>query len=188
VYRTAVIRSLKQFRIPTKLQNLITLTLQNTTAQLRVNNDLTEAIDINTGVRQGDPLSALLFSMVIDIAMNNLDIRGNISTRLRQMCAYADDLLIVARARQAMMDTFIKLKNEAVESGSVVNMAKCSRNTSIETHINIEDMQFEKTKAFKYLGSIVNEDNSIEQEIQERIATGNRAYFANKMMFTSKQI
>jgi hypothetical protein len=65
---------------------------------------------------------------------------------------------------------------------------KHSRNTSIETHINIEDMQFEKTKAFKYLGSIVNEDNSIEQEIQERIAAGNRAYFANKIMFTSKQI
>jgi hypothetical protein len=66
VYRTAVIKSLKQFKIPTKLQNLITLTLQNTTAQVRVNNDLTDAININTGVRQGDPLSALLFSMVID--------------------------------------------------------------------------------------------------------------------------
>jgi hypothetical protein len=87
VYRTAVIKSLKQFRIPTKLQNLITLTLQNTTAQVRVNNDLTEAIDINTGVRQGEPLSALLFTIVIDIFMKNLDIRGNISRRLRQICA-----------------------------------------------------------------------------------------------------
>jgi hypothetical protein len=68
-----------------------------------------------------------------------------------------------------MMDTFIKLKNEAIESGLAVNMAKtkymkCSRNTSIETHINIEDMQFEKTIAFKYLGSIVNEDNSYKQK------------------------
>jgi hypothetical protein len=99
----------------------------------------------------------------------------------------------MARTRQAMMDTFIKLKNEGIESGFVVNMGKakymkCSRNASIETHINIEHMQFGKTKAFKCLGSIVNEDNSIEQEIQERIAAGNRAYFANKMMFTSKQI
>jgi hypothetical protein len=151
-YRTAVIKSLKQFRIPTKLQYLITLTLQNTTAQERVNNDLTEAIGINTGVRQGDPLSALLFSTVIDTVMKNLDIRGTISTTLRQICAYADDLLIMARTRQAMMDTFIKLKNEAIESGLVVNMAKtiymkCSRNTSIETHINIEDMQFEKNQS-----------------------------------------
>jgi hypothetical protein len=65
---------------------------------------------------------------------------------------------------------------------------KCSRNTSIEIHINIEDMRFERTKTFKYLGSIVNEDNSIEQEISERTAAGNRTYFANKMMFTSKQV
>jgi porphobilinogen deaminase len=117
VHRTAAIKSLKQFRIPIKLLNLITLTLQNATAQVGVNNYLTEAIDINTGVRQGDPLSALLFSMVIDAVMKNLDIRGNIYTRLRQICVYADDMLILARARQAMMDTFIKLKNEATESG-----------------------------------------------------------------------
>jgi hypothetical protein len=131
--------------------------------------------------------------MVIDIVMTNMDIRGNISTRLRQICAYADDIFIMARKRQAMMDTFIKLKNEAIESGLVVNMTKtkymkCSRNTSIETHINIKDMQFEKTNEFRYLGSIVNEDNSVEQEIQERIAAGNRAHFANKIMFTIKQI
>jgi hypothetical protein len=110
VHRTAAIKSLKQFRIPTKLQNLITLTLQNMTAQVRVNNDLTEAIDINRGVWQGDPLSALLCSMVVDTVMRNLDIRGNISTRLRETCAYADDLLVMARTRQAMVDTFIKLK------------------------------------------------------------------------------
>jgi hypothetical protein len=48
VHRTAVIKSLKQFRIPKKLQNFITLTLQNTTAQVRVNNDLTETTDTNT--------------------------------------------------------------------------------------------------------------------------------------------
>jgi hypothetical protein len=124
VHRTAVIKSLKQFGILIKLQNLITLTLQNTTAQVRVNNDLTEAIYINTGVRQGDPLSALLFSMVLDTVMKNVDIRGNISVRLRQICAYTDDLLILARTQQAMIDTFIKLKNKAIESGLVVNVAK----------------------------------------------------------------
>jgi hypothetical protein len=38
-----------------------------------------------------------------------------------------------------------KLKNDAIDSGLVVNMVKtkyikCSRNTSIETHVNIEGM------------------------------------------------
>jgi hypothetical protein len=51
---------------------------------------------------------------------------------------------------------------------------ECTRNISTETHIIIQDMQFQKTKAFKYLGSILNEDNSFKQENQERIAARNR--------------
>jgi hypothetical protein len=43
----------------------------------------------------------------------SLDIRGNISTRLRQVCVYDDDILIMARKQQALADTFIKLNEGA---------------------------------------------------------------------------
>jgi len=43
-----------------------------------------------------------------------MELRGNISTRLRQCTAYADDILITARTTQAMKDTFVKLKNESL--------------------------------------------------------------------------
>jgi hypothetical protein len=36
------------------------------------------------------------------------------------------------------------------------------------------------------LGSIVNETNKKEEEIQSRIAAGNRAYHANKKLLTNK--
>jgi len=36
--------------------------------------------------------------------------------------------------------------------------------------INIENKEIEQVKSFKYLGSTVNTDNSIEEEIRERIA------------------
>ena len=35
---------------------------------------------------------------------------------------------------------------------------------------------------------MVNTDNSIEEEIKERIAAGNRAYHVHKKLFTSKLI
>jgi len=41
---------------------------------------------------------------------------------------------------------------------------------------------------FVYLGSIVNTDNTIEEEIKERIVLGNKVYFANKKMFQSRLI
>jgi hypothetical protein len=40
-------------------------------------------------------------------------------------------------------------------------------------------MHLEQVKSFKYLGSIVNGNNSIEEEIKERIILGNKAYYAN---------
>jgi len=56
------------------------------------------------------------------------------------------------------------------------------------TYINTGEEQFEKVNSFKYLGTMVNTDNSIEEEIQERIAAGNRAYHVHKKLFSSKLI
>jgi porphobilinogen deaminase len=58
-----------------------------------------------TGVQQGDPLPATLFSIVIDDILKQLELRGNISTRLKQCSAYADDILITAQTKQTLMDT-----------------------------------------------------------------------------------
>ena len=44
----------------------------------------------------------------------------------------------------------------------------------------------EQVKSFKYLGSIVNGNNSIEEEIKGRIFLGNKAFYANQDLFKSK--
>jgi hypothetical protein len=48
--------------------------------------------------------------------------------------------------------------------------------------------QFEKVNSFKYLRTMVDTDNYIEEEIKERIAAGNRAYHVHKKLFSSKLI
>jgi len=42
-------------------------------------------------------------------------------------------------------------------------------------------MYLETVQSYKYLGSSVNSDNSTEEEIQHRIALGNKAYYANQL-------
>ena len=42
--------------------------------------------------------------------------------------------------------------------------------------------------SFKYLGAMVNNDNSIEEEIKGRIGAGNKAYHVHKKLFTPKLI
>jgi hypothetical protein len=46
---------------------------------LKVNNSYSEWFETKTGVRQGDPLSSLLFGVVLDSVITNLEIRGNIT-------------------------------------------------------------------------------------------------------------
>jgi len=52
----------------------------------------------------------------------------------------------------------------------------------------LKKKKIEQVRSFKYLGSTVNTDSTIEEEIKERIALGNRAFFANKKIFQSKLI
>jgi hypothetical protein len=50
------------------------------------------------------------------------------------------------------------------------------------------ELKLEMYIHFKYLGSMVNTNNAIEEERKERINAGNTAYFANKMLFMSKTL
>jgi len=52
--------------------------------------------------------------------------------------------------------------------------------------IDITQTQLEQMKSFKYLGSNVNGNNSIEEEIKRRISLGNKAFYANQDLFKSK--
>jgi hypothetical protein len=47
-------------------------------------------------------------------------------------------------------------------------------------------MSFESVQSFKYLGSVVNQNSTTEEEIKERIIAGNKAFYANRKMFQSK--
>jgi hypothetical protein len=66
-------------------------------------------------------------------------------------------------------------------------MYQGTRSTEM-THINTENKELEQVKSFKYLGSIVNTGNTMEEKIKERIALGNKVYFANKKMSQSRFI
>jgi hypothetical protein len=59
--------------------------------------------------------------------MIKIGVTGNISTRVKQICAHANDYLILARTRQAVVDMFFKLKQEAGKVGLMVNEEICSK-------------------------------------------------------------
>ena len=69
-----------------------------------------------------------------------------------------------------------------------IKYLKCSRRQDQSKPINIESKECEQVISFKYFGSTVNTDNTVEEEIKERTALGNKAFFANKKISQSKLI
>jgi hypothetical protein len=55
---------------------------------------------------------------VLEAALLKIDLRGNISARTKQLCAYADDDVITAMTQNALKETFIRLQKEAEKTGS----------------------------------------------------------------------
>jgi hypothetical protein len=49
-------------------------------------------------------------------------------------------------------------------------------------------MYLEQVQFYKYLGSIVKSDNSIEEEVGNRITLGNKAYHPNQFLFKSRLV
>ena len=50
-----------------------------------------------------------------------MDLIANISTRLKQCSAYADDILITTRTKQSVIHTFQRVKEISVQFGLIIN-------------------------------------------------------------------
>ena len=187
------IKCLNKYEIPSKLKKLIARTLQDTKARVKVNQNYTEKFEITTRVKQGDPLSATLFSIVNDNILKQLELRGKISTHLKQCSAYADDILITARTKQMVIDTFKKLKNISLQFGLIVNENKtkymeCTRKETQLDKLIVGNMYIDQVRSFMYVDALLNGNNTLEEEIRERIAEGNKALCTNKTHFKSNLV
>ena len=121
-------------------------------------------------------------------------ITGNIDTRMKQLCAYADDVAIIARTQKALKETFITLQEETERLGLVISTHKTkymqlTRNQGItKDDFEIAGKLYEAVEPFTYLGVQINSKNVIQEEIRLRIQAGNRSWFANRKLLKNKDL
>lgn len=195
VVRAKLWSIMEEFGFPTKLVALTKLTLSNVKSVVRIRGQLSLPFETEEGLRQGDPLATLLFNIVLEKAIRNTDVdtRGTIFMKSKQLLAYADDVDIVGRSIDAVKDTFTALKSGAAPLGLKVNESKtvymvAPQQQNSPDHVTIDEERFEVVKNFKYLGSEINSTNDIGEEIKNRIASGNRSYYGLIKLFKSKTL
>jgi hypothetical protein len=154
--RSNLYNSLIQYNVPDKLIRLIKLTMQGNKMKANINSNYTKWFETKTGDRQGDPLSALLFSRVLDTVFTNLEVRGNIPARFKQICAHADDIVITGRTTQVLTDTFFKIKRMTLKAGLIININKtkylhCTRKSNQQKYLIAGGERLEQVNWIKYL-------------------------------------
>ena len=104
-------------------------------------------------------------------------------------------LLLVDRFRN-YKQFFSLLEYEGTKVGLKVNamrtkymIASRDENRWINnTNITIQDQKFERVRSFKYLGSVITDNNLMAVEIKERLQMGNRCYWALTPLLKSKNL
>lgn len=191
IRRSKLMRIMEEMGVTAKLRRLIMMTLNANKINIKTSKGDTEIFEINKGVRQGDTLSALLFNITLEYTTRNIN-KGTLRTRGGQIIAYADDVVVITKRR----DIMTKMLNEIITEGNKVGLKINNEKTKImrlgkikgDKQIKIGDKLFEEVDKFKYLGIMLTNTGTREEEIKEKIMATNRALHANKKILKSKLI
>jgi hypothetical protein len=126
VDRKYLFEGLKEFGIPKKLVNLIKMTLIGSNCRVKIQGQLSSNFKVKVGLRQGDALPTILFNIVSEKVIRNIEINpnGTIFNRTRQYLAYADDVVILGRSLTAAEEVLAQIKYTALKAGLVINESK----------------------------------------------------------------
>ena len=137
VSHSFILAVMKHINLPTDLVKWTAIILHDTHAQVLVNRSLTERIPISTGIRQGCPLSMLLFALATDVLAKKFlaspHIHGvSLEKTTLKLQQYADDTTLLLSNKQEVgpalqvINTFSQFSNLKLNSKKTTLMSNCN--------------------------------------------------------------
>src|SRR6218665_3929147 len=149
--------------------------------QVRIVGEYSEPGKVGRGVRQGCPLSPLLFNIYIEElvceAVEDLEEGIKVGGRWIKALRFADDQAMVAKSQKGLHSMMDRLDRTSREYGMKISIKKTkvlkiSKGKETMVSINIGGKEIEQVKEFCYLGSVITTDAKCHREIRRRIAIG----------------
>lgn len=85
IHRPTLFNILKEFNIPRKLINLIKATMENSEIKIKIANSTSKSFNVTSGLRQGDALSPILFNLVLEKVVRDMNISEGITLGLSKI-------------------------------------------------------------------------------------------------------
>src|SRR6267154_2390155 len=162
-------------------------------AVVRVRGEDSDPGVIGRGVRQGCPISPLLFSIYAEVMMievlEDMEEGVVVGGKLISDVRFADDQGIVASTEMGLQTLMNKLNDTAINYGMKINVQTTKTmvvrwNGGGVVNITVDGQRMEQVKSFKYLGSIITEDGRSDVDVKSRIAMAKDAFNQRKDLLT----
>lgn len=186
---------LRDLEVDWKDRRLIRQLYMRQTAVVRVEGEDSLPAEIGRGVRQGCPLSPLLFSIYAEAMMKEamegmeegIKVGGNIINDVR----FADDQAMVSGTEEGLQTMMNRLEEIAKKYDMKINVKKTkvmvvSKEAGKKINITIDGKMIEQVDKFKYLGSIITEDGKSKTDIKVRIAMAKEAFNKRKELLAKR--
>lgn len=119
---------LRQKNVDEHVIKVIKSSYENCTTSIEMDGKKSPVIEMKIGVKQGDPMSPLLFNLAMDPLINALELMGQgytINGNRLATLAFADDLVLVSESWDGMEKNLAILESFCSLSGLVVQAKKC---------------------------------------------------------------
>jgi hypothetical protein len=125
-------------------------------------------------LKEGDALSPLLFNFVLEYAIRMVQVNQNCFklNGTHQLLVYVDDVNILGKRIHTIQKNTEALLVGSKENGLEVNADK----SKLSHNIKIDNSFFEGIKEFKYFGTTLTNQNSIQEEMNSRMKSENTCY------------
>ena len=155
VDRKYMIDMVERLPLDYQTKNIVSKMYENTKAIVNIEGLFSAAFNTESGVRQGCPMSALIFILAIEPLLQRIQRSKLIkSSQINKSIAFADDVSICINLH-SIRNLIIILNKFANISGLTVNITKSKVITEGKTYKQ-ERWKFEKVKCAKILGININ--------------------------------
>jgi hypothetical protein len=172
--------------------------MENSEIKIKIASSTSQLFKVATSLRQVDALSSILFNLVLEKIVREMNISEDLTLGQLKigLLAYADDIAIIENNIEILKKHCKKLMDVASKVGLIINDEKteCMKlNRSDRMYhrgesLEVEGHAFYRVTQFKYLGVLLTQDNEPIMEISRRLQLANKCYFGAGTLLKSRSI